>query len=168
MAQATVSETTPLKTIVGIFSNDRTAVEAMRSLDAAGFDADRVQMAGDDPSRAAEVGGKSYALEGGIAGVIVGAVLVAGFAVWGNLATNPVGLVIGAIGVVGGMTAIGFVIGRTMGRHSADAHLFARVVQNGGAIVSVRCADAECDLAAQVLGGAGAREVRDEAGPEAA
>jgi hypothetical protein len=80
---------------------------------------------------------------------------------------GPVGLGIGAIGVVGGMIAIGFVVGRAMGRHAPDAHLFARVVQNGGAIVSVQCADGECDLAAQMLDGAGAREVRDEAGPEA-
>jgi len=135
----------------------------MRSLDAAGFDADHVQMTGDDPSRAAEAGGKTYALEGGIAGLL----LVVGFTVWGDLTTNPVGLFIGALGVVGGLTAIGFVIGRTTGRHAPDAHLFARAVQNGGAIVSVRCADEECDLAAQVLDGAGAREVRDEPGPEA-
>jgi len=167
MAQATISKTTPLKTVVGIFGNDRKAVEAMRSLDAAGFDADRVQMTSDDPSRAAEVGGKTYALEGGIVGLIVGVVVVAGFAAWGGLAANPVGLVIGAIGVAGGMAAIGFVVGRTMGRHAPDAHLFARVVQTGGAIVAVQCADKECDLAAQVLDGAGAREVRDEAGPEA-
>ena len=84
---------------------------------------------------------------------------------WGNLATNPVGLIIGAVGVIGGLTAIGFVIGRAMVRHAPDAHLFAGVVRNG-AIVSVRCADNECDLAAQLLDGAGAREVRDEPGPE--
>ncbi|HTJ59769.1 MAG TPA: hypothetical protein VL333_01110 [Candidatus Saccharimonadales bacterium] len=167
MAHAVVSDRTPLKTIVGIFSNDRKAVEAMRSLDAAGFDAGRVQMTGDDPSRAAEAGGKTYALEGGILGLAAGAVVVAGFAAWGNLATNPVGLAIGAVGVIGGMAAIGFVIGRTSGRHSPDAHLFSRVVQNGGAIVSVQCSERECELAAQVLDGAGAREVRDEAGPEA-
>jgi hypothetical protein len=167
MAQATVSDTTPVTTVVGIFSNDRKAVEAMRSLDEAGFDADRVQLTGDDPSRAAEIGGRTYALEGGIVGLIAGAVIAAGFAAWGDLATDPVGLAIGAIGVVGGMIAIGFVVGRAMGRHAPDAHLFARVVQNGGAIVSVQCADGECDLAAQMLDGAGAREVRDEAGPEA-
>ena len=167
MAQATISEQTPLKTIVGIFSNDRKAAEAMRSLDAAGFDAARVQMTADDPSRAAEAGGKTYALEGGIVGLIVGALVTVGFTMWGNLATNPVGLVLGAIGVVGGMTAIGFVIGRTLGRHAPDAHLFANVVGNGGAIVSVQCGGQECDLAAQVLDGAGAREVRDETGPEA-
>jgi hypothetical protein len=167
MAQAAVSKTTPVKTVVGIFSNDGKAVEAMRSLDAAGFDAGRVQMTGDDPSRAAEVGGKTYALEGGIAGLVVGVIVVAGFAVWGDLGANPIDLAIGAIGVVGGMAAIGFVVGRTIGRHAPDAHLFARVVQNGGAIVSVQCADEECELAAQVLDGAGAREVRDETGPEA-
>jgi hypothetical protein len=167
MAQATVSHTTPLKTIVGIFPNDRKAAEAMRSLDAAGFNADRVEMTGDDPSRAAEVGGKTYALEGAIAGLLFGIAVVVGFTVWGDLARDPLGLVIGAIGVVGGMATIGLVIGRTMGRHAPDAHLFARVVQSGGAIVSVQCADEECELAAQVLDGAGAREVRDEAGPEA-
>jgi hypothetical protein len=154
-------------TIVGIFPNDRKAVEAMRSLDAAGFDADRVQMVADNSSRAAEIGGKSYALVGGIGGLLVGALVVAGFTVWGNLAVNPVGLIIGSIGVVGGFAAIGFVIGRAMGRHSPDAHLFAAVVRNGGAVVSVQCEDEECGLASQVLDGAGAREVRDEAGPEA-
>ena len=133
MAQAAVSETTPL----------------------------------DDPSRAAEVGGKTHALEGGVVGLIAGAVVVAGFTVWGDLATNPVGLIVGAIGVVGGMAAIGFVVGRTMGGHASDAHLFVRVVPNGGAIVSVQCTDQEGDLAAPVLDGAGAREVRDEAVPEA-
>jgi hypothetical protein len=166
MARATISKTIPLRTVVGLFASDRKAVEAMGSLDAAGFDPDRVQMTGDDPSRAAEVGGKTYALEGGIVGLFV-CVVVAGFAAWGGLAANPVGLVIGAIGVVGGMAAIAFVVGRTTGRHAPDAHLFARVVQNGGAIVAVQCADEECDLAAQVLDGAGAREVRNEAGPEA-
>jgi hypothetical protein len=167
MAQATVSHTTPVKTVVGIFGNDRKAVEAMRDLDAAGFDADRVQLVADDPSRAAEVGGKSYALEGGLVGLVAGVVLVVAFAIWGNLWTNPVGLVIGGIGVVGGLAAIGLVIGRTLGRHAPDAHLFSGVVSNGGAVVSVQCAADECDLAAQVLDGAGAREVRDEPGPEA-
>ena len=167
MAQATVSHTTPLRTVVGIFGNDRAAVRAMRSLDAAGFDADRVQMTSDDPSRAAEVGGKTYALEGGIGGLIAGLAVTIGFSAWGGLAANPVGLVIGAIGVIGGLVAIGFVVGRTMGRHAPDANLFAGVVRNGGAIVAVQCADHECDLVAQVLDGAGAREVRDEPGPEA-
>jgi hypothetical protein len=167
MAHATISHHAPIKTVVGIFSSDRKAVEAMRSLDAAGFDADRVQLTADDPSRASEVGGKTYALDGGVGGLIAGVALVVGFTVWGNLATDPVGLIIGAIGVVGGMTAIGFVIGRAIGRHAPDAHLFAGVVRNGGAIVSVECAADECDLAAQVLDGAGAREVRDEPGPEA-
>jgi hypothetical protein len=167
MAQATLAHPDGIKTVVGIFRNDRKAVEAMRALDAAGFDADRVQLTADDPSRAAEVGGKTYALEGGLVGVLAGIVVVAAFAAWGNLATDPVGLIIGGIGVAGGLTAIGFVIGRTMGRHAPDAHLFAGVVRNGGAIVSVQCADEECDLAAQVLDGAGAREVRDELGPEA-
>lgn len=167
MAHATITPHAPIKTIVGIFSSDRKAVEAMRSLDAAGFDADRVQLTADDPSRAAEVGGKTYAIEGGIGGFIAGVVVVVGFSAWGNLATNPVGLVIGAIGVVGGLTAIGFVIGRAMGRHAPDAHLFARAVRDGGAIVSVQCVADDCDFAAQVLDGAGAREVRDEPGPEA-
>lgn len=167
MAQASFSHSTPGKTVVGIFSNDRTAVEAMRSLDAAGFDADRVQMVADNESRAAEVGGKTLALEGGVAGLLVGVLIVTGFAVWGDLASNPVGLIIGSVGLVGGFAAIGFVVGRALGRHAPDAHLFAGVVRNGGAVVSVQCAaDTECDLAVQVLDGAGAREVRDEPGPE--
>jgi len=167
MAQATISKHVPLKTVVGIFGNDRTAARALRSLDAAGFDAARVQMTADDPSRAAEVGGKTYVLEGFIGGLIVGVLVVVGFAVWGGLGRDPLGVVIGGIGVVGGMATIGLVIGRTMGRHAPDAHLFARVVRTGGAVVSVQCADSECDLAAQLLDGAGAREVRDEPGPEA-
>lgn len=167
MAHATITHHAPIKTVVGIFSSDRKAVDAMRSLDAAGFDADRVQLTADDPSRAAEIGGKTYALEGGIGGLIAGIVVVVGFAVWGNLATNPVGLVVGAVGVVGGLTAIGFVVGREMGRHAPDAHLFAGVVRNGGALVSVQCVAEDCDLATRMLGEAGARDVRDEPGAEA-
>lgn len=167
MARATISKTTPVKTIVGTFGNGRKAVEAMRSLDAAGFDPDRVQMVADNESRAAEIGGKTYALEGGIAGLALGVLVVAAFAGWGSLPSNPVGLLIGGIGVAGGFAAVGFVIGRALGRHAPDAHLFAGVVRDGGAVVSVQCAaDAERDLAAQVLDRAGAREVRDEPGPE--
>ena len=170
MSQATISDRVPLKTVVGVFADDRKAAEALRSLDAAGFDADRVQMTGDDPSRAAEIGGKTYVLEGFVGGLLLGILVVAGFTVWGGLARDPVGLIIGSVGVVGGMATIGLVIGRTMGRHAPDAHLFAGVVRNGGAIVSVQCGAEECDFAAQVLDGAGAREVRDESaelGPEA-
>lgn len=157
----------PLKTVVGIFANDRKAADALRSLDAAGFDADRVQMTEDDPSLAAEVGGRTYAREGFIGGLLLGLVVVGGFAAWGDLARDVVGLIVGAVGVVGGMAAIGLVVGRTIGRPAPDAGLFARTIRNGGAIVSIRCAAEECDFAAQVLDGAGAREVRDEPGSEA-
>jgi hypothetical protein len=84
----------------------------------------------------------------------------------GDLATNPVGLIIGSAGVVGAFTAIGFVIGRAMGRHAWDVHLFSGVVRNGGASVSVSFVADECDPAAQLLDKA-ARAVRDEPGPEA-
>ncbi len=167
MAPANVSQENPLKTVVGIFINDHNAAEALRSLDAAGFNADRVQMTADDPSRAAEIGGKSYAIPGAFGGLVAGVLLAAGFTVAGNLANNIVGLVIGSIGVIGGLTAIGLVIGRAMGRHSPDAHLLAGVVRSGGAVVSVQVSDEDRDLAARVLDGAGARDVRDEAGPEA-
>jgi hypothetical protein len=163
-----MSQTTmPSKTVVGIFRNDRAAAEAMRSLDAAGFDADRVHMSEDDPSQAAEIGERTYVLEGFVGGAILGLLWVVAFAIWGDLGRDPVGLIVGGVGVVGGMATIGLVIGRTMARRVPDAPLFARTVRNGGAIVSVRCVADECDFAAQVLDGAGAREVRDEPGPEA-
>ncbi len=164
---ATTSSTTPLHTIVGIFGNDRTALEAVRSLDAAGFEASRVEMVGDDPSRAAEMGGKTFASQGFVAGAIVGLIVTAVFTIMGNLQVNPVGLVVGGIGVVGGLAVIGLVIGRTIGRHAPDAHAFEGAVRHGGAVVSVQCTAAERDLAARVLDGAGATSVRDEAGPEA-
>jgi hypothetical protein len=167
MAHAAVGRTTHLKTVVGMFGSDRRAVEAMRSLDAAGFDADRVQLVADDPSRAAEVGGKTYAPQGAVSGSLVGIAVVAAFAVWGGLAADPIELIIGAVGVVGGFAGIGLVLGRTIGRHAPDARAFAGVVANGGAIVSVQCAADECELAAEVFDGAGAREVRDEPGAEA-
>ena len=161
MSHTTVS---PSKTVVGIFASDRNAADAMRSLDAAGFDADRVEMTEDDPSLAAEVGGRTYAREGFVAGAIVGLLVVAAFGIWGDLGRDVVGLIVGGVGVVGGMATIGLVVGRTVDRHAPDSSLFARAVRNGGAIGSVRCADDECDFAAQVLDGAGAREVRDEPG----
>lgn len=162
----TTSRTTPLHTIVGIFRNDARAIDAVHSLDAAGFPASRVQMVADDPSRAAEVGGKTYALQGFVLGALFGVAVVAAFTMMGDLGRNPVGLVVGGIGVVGGLAVIGLVVGRTVGRHAPDAHAFERAVSGGGAVVSVQCDDDECDLATRVLDGAGATTVRDEAGPE--
>src|SRR5258708_7236557 len=120
MSQTTMTS----KTIVGIFRNDRAAAEAMRSLDAAGFDADRVHMTEDDPSEAAEIGERTYVREGFIGGALVGLLVVAGVAIWGDLGRDPLGLVVGGIGLVGA-------------------------------------------FAARVPAGAGAREVREEPGPEA-
>jgi hypothetical protein len=158
---------TPLHTVVGIFSTDRRAIEAVHSLDAAGFAASRVQMVGDDPSRAAEVGGKTYAPHGFILGALAGVGVVFVFSAMGDLGRDPVGLAIGAVGVVGGLAVIGLVIGRTIGRHAPDAHEFAEAVEHGGAVVSVQCEGEECDRAVRVLDGAGAAAVREEPGPEA-
>ena len=163
----TTTATTPLHTVVGIYRTDQRAIAAVHSLDAAGFAASRVQMVADDPSRAAEVGGKTYAPHGFVLGALFGVVVVAVFTAMGDLGRDAVGLAIGAIGVVGGLAVIGLVIGRTIGRHAPDSHEFADVVGHGGAVVSVRCSGEECDLAVRVLDDAGATAVRDEAGPEA-
>lgn len=154
-------------TIVGIFGDGRRAAEALRDLDAAGFDPDRIQLVADDPSRAAEIGGRDRALAGALGGLAVGVLLTVGFSLAGGLARDPVGLALGAAGVIGGSVAIGFIVGRTLGRHVPDAHRFAGAVRRNGAVVAVECHGRERELAAQVLDGAGAREVRDEAGPEA-
>src|SRR5438552_18299664 len=116
MSQATISKHIPMKTVVGIFGNDRKAAEALRSLDAAGFDAARVQMTADDPSRAAEVGGKTYVLEGLIGGLLVGVLVVVVFSIWGGLGRDPLGVIIGGVRVVGGVAAIDFVRGGREGR----------------------------------------------------
>src|SRR5258706_1212982 len=121
MSQTTMTS----KTIVGIFRNDRAAAEAMRSLDAAGFDPDRVHMTEDDPAQAAEIGERTYVREGLIGGALVGLLWVAGFAIWGDLGRDPVGLVVGAIGVVGGRATIGLIFGRTFRHPCPDAGLFA-------------------------------------------
>jgi len=87
-----VSHATRRHTVVGIFANDRKAVAAMHALDLAGFEAGRVQMVADDPSRAAEVGGNTYAAQGFLVGAIIGIVLVVVLRIWGNLGNDPVGL----------------------------------------------------------------------------
>ncbi|HAF11538.1 MAG TPA: hypothetical protein DCK98_15860, partial [Chloroflexi bacterium] len=102
-----VSHATRRHTVVGIFANDRKAVAAMHALDLAGFEAGRVQMVADDPSRAAEVGGNTYAAQGFLVGAIIGIVLVVVLRIWGNLGNDPVGLVLGFFGAVGGFAVIG-------------------------------------------------------------
>lgn len=157
-----------MHTLVGVFGTGRRAVEAVRSLDAAGFPASRVQMVDDDPSRAAEVGGRTYAPHGFVLGGLFGVLVTIGFTIWGGLAAiNLFGVFLGSVGVVGGLATIGLVIGRTVGRHAPDAPDFAEAVRQGGAVVSVQCTDAERDLAARVLDGSGAAAIRDEPGPEA-
>src|SRR5258708_9369478 len=111
MSQTTMTS----KTIVGIFRNDRAAAEAMRSLDAAGFDADRVHMTEDDPSEAAEIGERTYVREGFIRGALVALLLVAGFAIWGGLGPDPLGLLLGGIGRVGRLATIGLSVRPTFG-----------------------------------------------------
>jgi hypothetical protein len=162
-----VSHTTPLHTVVGIFPDDRKAVAAMHALDLAGFEAGRVQMVADDPSQAAEVGRNTYAAQGFLIGAIIGIVLVVVLRIWGNLGNDPVGLVIGSIGAVGGFAVIGLVVGSTIGRHAPDAAAFARAIRRGGAIVSVQCPGEERNRAMQVLNGAGAQTIRDEDEPGA-
>jgi len=162
-----VSRTMPLHTVVGIFPNEGEAVAAMHALDLAGFEAGRVQMVADDPSRAAEVGRNTYPARGFIVGAIIGIVLVGVLGIWGNLGNDPVEFVIGSIGAVGGFAVIGLVVGSTLGRNAPDATAFARAIRRGGAVVSVQCPGEERNRAMQVLNGAGAQTIRDEDEPGA-
>lgn len=153
-----------MKTMTALFDDYENAAQAVRALEAAGFDGDDVSLVvstyGGDMGEAdalevddaatggAEAGAGIGALVGGAGGLLagLGALAIPGIgpvAAAGWLVSTAVGAVAGA--AVGGAT--GGLIGTLIrsGVHESDAHVLAESVRRGGSVVSVRTDEARAD-----------------------
>jgi hypothetical protein len=143
-----------MKTITALFDDYENAAQAVRALEAAGFDSDDISLVvstyedevgetyvDDDAAGGAGAGAGIGALVGGAGGLLagLGALAIPGIGpvvAAGWLVSTAVGAVAGAAvggatgGIIGGLTSSGV--------HEQDAHVFAEGVRRGGSVVSVR------------------------------
>lgn len=153
------------RAVVGDFRDRRSAGAAVSALSRAGFGPDAVDIVAGDPEMARDVGGRSFVRAGVLAGVLTGVLfaLLVIFMGGAQMLGNPVGLIIGAVGTIGGLAFIGLVLGRSIVRRSPDASLFASEVERGDALVCVCCDGDSCEKAETILMESGASDVRREA-----
>ncbi|MGH2377146.1 MAG: hypothetical protein ACRDGT_01580 [Candidatus Limnocylindria bacterium] len=149
------------------FPDRRSVGSAIAALARAGFGPERVEVVAGDPELARDIGGRSYVRAGVLTGAVLGILFAALVLAMGGaeMSANPVGFTIGAIGVIGGLSFIGLVFGRSIVRRGPDAALFASEVERGDALVCVCCEGETCQKAEEVLVKAGATDIRQEASP---
>lgn len=149
-------------TVVGVFPSDDAARAALRRLDDAGFPADRVGVVANNVRQAREVAG-SFSARTAVIGALIGAgvglalALASGMSV-NNAAAAPLGMAMFAM--VGAF--IGMLAGRGKALKAHDYEKYQRVVDQGDALVTIRCADEARDQARSALTAAGATAVRVE------
>ena len=126
--------------LVGIFSTGHQAFAAVRRLDSVHVPPQNVTMIADDPHLAAELGAHSRATWGGLIGLALGLALGVLFIALGTrgFQSDPIGMSLGLIFVGGGLGFIGFQCGGTLQVPDPHTEEYARAVEDGGAIVSVR------------------------------
>ena len=143
-----------MKTMTALFDDYEDAAQAVRALEAAGFEGDDISLvvstyddevgetrADDEAAEGVGTGAGIGALVGGAGGLLagLGALAIPGIGpvvAAGWLVSTAIGAVAGA--AVGGAT--GGIIGSLTGSgvHEQDAHVFAEGVRRGGSVVSVR------------------------------
>lgn len=153
--------------VVADFRQREDVGHAIADLARVGFGPERVTVVAGDPELAREVGGRSYAVAGFVAGAALGIAFAALLFFMGGstMLVNPVGFVIGALGTIGGLAFIGLVFGRSIVTSSPDAQIFADEVARGDVLLAVACEGEGCGEARAVLVQAGAVEIRDEDSP---
>lgn len=156
-----------VRAVVADFPDRRSVGTAIAALTQAGFRPEGVDIIAGDPELARDVGGRSYVRLGVLVGAITGVLFAVGVLIMGGPAmmSNPVGFGIGAAGVIGGLSFIGLVFGRSIVSRSPDSALFASEVAKGDALVTVACEGDTCQQAEEILAKAGAADIREEASP---
>jgi hypothetical protein len=154
----------PAGRVFGMFSSSQDAIEAIRSLQAAGFDSSRIGIAMQDRAVQAEIieetgseaaeGARTGAVSGGVVGGLVGllgSLVIPGLGpivVGGLLASTLTGAGVGAL--TGGL--IGALIGA--GASRAEAEHFDAGFRSGGTLVTVDATGREAE-ARSILTSAG-------------
>ncbi|HET8570002.1 MAG TPA: hypothetical protein VFM93_13565 [Candidatus Limnocylindria bacterium] len=151
-------------TVIGVFRSGLHAFVALRGLDRAGLSPRDITLIAGEPDLDAEARALPHAPKGAIAGAAMGVVIGAGYVIFGGsgLFADILGVFLGlAVAAAAGIA--GFLLGRTIARRVSRWRDYERVVSEGGAIVTVACADQVCDQAKDVLKASGAVRIVDEA-----
>ncbi len=163
MARGYIATIVKGRTVVGAFASMAAARAAMRELDRRGFAPDRVGVVRGDPREAREPAG-SYSPQGAIAGALLAVVFVMALVVLGPpWMREPVAVVLGTIGLVVGLTAIGWLAGRARLFKADEYDDLEDEVEAGATLISV-VADTHdgVDAAKAALERMGATDVRIE------
>jgi hypothetical protein len=156
-------------TVIGAFESGAVARVAVRALDLSGFSADRVGIVDDNVRNAREVAG-SFSPQGALAGAMLGALLAAGFIVFGgdSVRENPTSIALGGVVLIGAFTAIGWLAGRARVFKKSEYADLETAVEVGQTLVSVVCESEQgADQAGAILERSGAISVRREESGEA-
>ena len=152
------------QTINALFDREEDARAAVRTLEQAGMPPDRIGVVTGNVRQAREVAG-SFSPQGALAGAMLGALLVAGYVVFGGdpVRQNPFGIAVGGFAIIGGLAFIGWLAGRARLIKEDRYEHFEDESALGEIIVSVVCDTPEgADTTRAMLERAGAREVRLE------
>lgn len=155
-------------TVVGVFPSRAAARGAMRQLERDGMPPDRIGIVTNNVRQAREIAG-SYSPQAALAGAMLGAILVVAYVAFGGdpIRQNPVGVALGAVAIIGGLTAIGWLAGRARVLKEDEYDTFEDPVEEGESLVTVVCETPEgADRTRAVLERANASEVRIEEGGE--
>ena len=155
---------TGAQTIIGVFPTRAAARGAMRQLEREGMPPDRIGIVAHNVRQARELAG-SYSPQAALAGAMLGAILVVAYVFFGGdpIRQNPVGVILGAVGIIGGLALIGWLAGRARVLKEDEYDDFEDKVEDGESLVSVVCDTPEgLDRTRTVLRRANASEVRVE------
>lgn len=150
------------QTIVGVFDTEVAARAAIAALERAGMPPDRIGIVADNIRQAREVAG-SYSPQGALAGAMLGALLVAGYVVFGGetVRANPVAVGLGGFAIIGGLAFIGWLAGRARVFKANEFEDVEDDVAEGDVLVSVVCDTPDgADTTRAMLERSGAREVK--------
>ena len=151
-------------TINAVFDREADARAAVLALERAGMPPDRIGLVTENIRQAREVAG-SYSPQGAIVGAVLGALLVAGYVVFGGaqMTENPMGIAMGGFAIIGGLAFIGWLAGRARLFKQDRYEHFEDESAMGEILVSVVCETPDgADTTRAMLERAGAREVRTE------